>query len=371
MPPKSRLTRSLSVVQEPSSVCCTGSPGEGASAQRLNGGPPFRPFAFSFLVPLCEKPHRAFGAAVQWRKQFRFASTTGGHLAERPLASRSKRRPFPGWIVFDVTGVLESCQFREAGRGSGPVWSWLDSQPAWGTSERLRKGKALVRAAACAAKGMLSSAALRVVGTETRDSALAGHPGGPKTSEKGPPGQQNHTRPLAIRHGAPTTWQVWFLEHCNMRRENGAGGEGGSLFDSLPTTGREQSVQGRLLELSRLMTEEVQRSGKVTCVNTHLPCRAGDTWASFCRHTTHTRRLIPVANPRGTSTAWMHRSDSHQSHLVDVLDGTRPLLGLTPQVYPSRSSSKIYQDTPISMSPDHCLLLLHQAPTAVQQATYI
>lgn len=49
-------------------------------------------------------------------------------------------------------------------------------------------------------------------------------------------------------------------------------------------------------------------------------------------------------------------------------DGTRPLLRFTPQVYPSTPSSKIYQDSPNSMSPNHCLLLLHQAPTAVHSS---
>lgn len=74
MPPKRRLTRPPSVAQEPSSVCCAGSPDEGASAQRRATVSPIRFLVPSFLVPsflvpLCEEPHRAFGTAVLWREQ--------------------------------------------------------------------------------------------------------------------------------------------------------------------------------------------------------------------------------------------------------------------------------------------------------------
>lgn len=237
------MTQAPSVAQEPSSVCCAGSPDEGASAQRRATVSPIRFLVPSFLVPLCEEPHRAFGTAVQWREQSGL-NQPSRRLARKTPGLAKQKAAFPRMGRFLTS--LGSWTIPRGRPGFGPGVVLVGFTATLGNvgeaSEGESVGCSLVRALR---RECCRGLRYGVVGTETRNSALAGHPGGPKTSEKGPPaGHQNHTRPLAIRHGAPATWQIWFLEHCNMRRENGTGEEGaGSQTACRPPAARNLSSE--------------------------------------------------------------------------------------------------------------------------------
>lgn len=202
----------------------------GASAQRRATVSPIR-----FFVPLCEEPHRAFGTAVQWREQSGL-NQPSRRLARKTPGLAKQRAAFPRMGRFLTS--LGSLTIPRGRPGFGP-------------------GVVLVGFTATLGKvGKASEWLVRTLRRECCRALRYGWlernletvrwldiPEGRRRARKARQGTQNHTRPLAIRHGAPATWQIWFLEHCNMRRENGTGGGGGSQTACRPPAARNLSSE--------------------------------------------------------------------------------------------------------------------------------